>query len=395
MKITKVETILVKELPHIVWVHVYTDAGLVGLGETWYAPRSVAAVIHEVYAPTLIGKDPLAIELHWHNMFRLADSWGYGGAETRAISALDIALWDIAGQAMGQPIYNLLGGPCRDRVRIYNTCVTYGDIRDGHLGWEDPVALAKSLLDEGITAMKNGTNFFFPPGEHLAEPTMGHYLSSSDMDRALGPIRKIREALGDEIEIAHDGHADWNLPNAIRIAQAMEPYNMMWQEELLSTFNVDAHLRLAQGTKTPICVAERLVGRYQFREYIEKGAAEIVMPDLIWTGGISEVKKICTMASVHQAPVCPHDATGPVNVFACAHICMNVPNIMLMETARSYYKGWYGSFVDPNLRIEGGYLYAPEGPGLGTRLRPEVRERPDASVEVSDQPGEYDYSVSP
>jgi len=390
VKITRLETIRVDEFKSIIWVQVHTDEGFVGLGETWYAPQTVEAAVHELFSPILVGRDPLAIEKHWYDMFRLSDHFGYGGAETRAISAIDTALWDIAGQVAKQPIYNMLGGACRDRIRIYNTCGSYGDIQDGRMVFEDPVGLAKGLLAEGITAMKCS------PTDFLAEPSQGQYLSSDDLDRALEPIRKIREAVGKTIAIANDGHAKWNLPNAIRIAQAMDPYDMMWQEELLSTFNVDSHVRLAENSRAPICVAERLISRYQYREFIEKGAAEIVMPDLIWTGGISETKKIATLASLYQLPICPHDATGPVNVFACAHICMNAPNAMLMETVRAYYKGWYGRFVEPNLPIKDGFLLAPDGPGLGTRLRPEVRKRPDVTIRASDTAMEFPLkSASP
>jgi L-alanine-DL-glutamate epimerase-like enolase superfamily enzyme len=383
VKITKLETIRVKEMPRALWVRVHTDQGLIGLGETWYGARAVSAVIHDTYSPFLVGRDPLDIEQHWYRMFRICDYFGYGGAEVRALSAIDTALWDIAGQAAGQPIYKLLGGACRDKIRVYNTCSSYGKIQDSLTFFHDPAALAKSLLAEGITAMK------VYPFDYLSEASQGQHLSPQDLERGLEPVRKIREAVGNAIEIAHDGSGRWNLPNAIRIAQAMEPYDIMWQEELLEPVNVETYLRLAQATKTPVCAAERLISRYQFREFIEKGAAEIVMPDLIWTGGISETKKICTLAETYQAPVAPHDCTGPVNVFACAHICMNVPNVMIMETVRSYYKGWYGKFIEPNIRVENGFLLAPEGPGLGTRLKPEVLTRPDATIEVSDREGPF------
>ncbi|MDP3063698.1 MAG: mandelate racemase/muconate lactonizing enzyme family protein [Chloroflexota bacterium] len=374
MKITKVETVRVQEFDQAFWVEVHTDTGLVGLGETYYAPRALAAIVHDVFAPRLIGQDPLAIDRHWHNMFRQADAWGYGGAEARAISALDIALWDIAGQATGQPIYNLLGGACRDKIRVYET---YSGDRLAN----DPVGLAKELLAEGITAVK------VYPFAHTDLSAHGQHISPQDIERGLEPIKKIREALGNAIEIAHDGGARWDLVDAIRIAQAMEPYDILWQEELLSTMDVDAHVKLARETKTPICSSERLLTRFRFHEYLEKGAVEIVMPDLVWTGGISETKKISTMAEAYQLPVAPHDCTGPVNEVACAHICMNVPNIMIMESTRSYYKGWYGKIIEPNVRIENGFLFAPEGPGLGVRLRRDVKERPDATVAVTDRPG--------
>ena len=139
---------------------------------------------------------------------------------------------------------------------------------------------------------------------------------------------------------------------------------------------------MASEINSPVCAAERLMTRYEFREYIENGSAEIVMPDLIWTGGISETKKIATLADTYQTPIAPHDWTGPINVFACAHISMNCQNVMLQETNRAYYKGWYDKFIEPNIVIKEGYLLAPERPGLGTKLKKSVFERPDVHVEA-------------
>ena len=375
MKITKVETIRVANRSQSygcgIWVQIYTDEGHVGLGETWYGPMAVEGAVHELFAPMLIGRNPLNIENHWHNMFRLADHWGYGGAETRAISALDIALWDIAGQASGRPIYEMLGGACRDRIRVYNT-------GGGPNFREDPVSDVTELLERGIKHMKLGAF----PDAHEGD---GYYVSDEEIEVMIDPIRRIHGAVGNRMSIAIDGHGFWSLHNAIRVAKALEPYNILWLEEMLSPRNVDAHLTLVREAKFPVCLAERFVTRYQFREFIEKGAVEILMPDLIWTGGISETKKIAILGETYQLPVCPHDCSGPVNVFACAHICMNVPNAMLMETIRQFYEGWYGEFVTTNINIQDGHLLAPEGPGLGTSLRPEVREHPDAKIVVSDK----------
>jgi len=165
----------------------------------------------------------------------------------------------------------------------------------------------------------------------------------------------------------------------------------MWQEELIQPTNVESHLRLADEVEAPICVSERLISKYQFRDYLKAGAAEVVMPDLIWTGGITETKKICTMAEAEQRPVAPHDMTGPVNVFACAHISMSAPNVFLMETCRAFYGngGWYDKVLETNIKVEDGYLLAPEGPGLGTRLRQDLFDRPDITVEVTDEPGTH------
>ncbi|MDP6778900.1 MAG: mandelate racemase/muconate lactonizing enzyme family protein [Candidatus Latescibacteria bacterium] len=372
MKITQIETIRVNEHPRNIWVQVHTDANAVGLGETFYAPSVVQAAIHDYFGPLLIGRDPFEIERHWEAMFRLSDHAGYGGAEMRAISALDMALWDIKGQAVGLPIYELLGGAVRRRIRVYATGMPYRQAGEA----------ARKLLDEGITAMKGG------PTIPLAIASDGQFLSPQDLDRALHPIRDIREAVGMEMQIANDGHGKWTLPVAIRIAQAMEPYEMMWQEDLMPLLNPEALQRLQQATRTPVCISERLLTRWQLRQFIENGSARIVMPDLIWTGGISETHKVAILASAHQVPFAPHDATGPVNIFACAQICMSSPNAMIQEHVPAYYKGWYNDIVDPNLDIRDGFLHAPQRPGIGTRLKPEVRQRGDAIVVVSDEPAE-------
>ena len=385
MKITKIETIAVDEFFHVLWVRVHTDAGHIGLGETWYLPRAVSAVIHDVYSPHLIGQNPLDRERLWSKMFGIAEGFGYAGAEFRALSAIDIALWDIAGQAMGEPIYNLLGGMSRDKVRIYNTIGSYGEYQDNEWELRDPVGLAQSYIDEGITMFKAYYAMAIPRDDQ------GNFVSARDIRKAMEPLEKIRNALGDQIEIAHDGGGQWSLPAAIRICREMEQYDIFWQEEMIRPVNVETHLRLKEATKTPITVAERLISKYHFREFIEKGAAEIVMPDLIWTGGITETKKIATLAETYQTPITPHDWTGPVNVFACAHISVSVPNLLMQETNRAYYKGWYDRFIEPNIVIKDGFLMPPEGPGLGTRLKDEVLNRSDVHIETSDEAYEFNW----
>ena len=383
MKITRIETIHLQQFAAATWIRVHTDAGYIGLGESWFGPRSVAGAVHEMFSPLLIGQEASAIERHWRDMFDMANAYGYAGAEARAISAIDMALWDIAGQVAGQPIYNLLGGACRDRIRTYNTTGQWGENRDMELAMIDAGTLAKSLLDDGITAMKWA---FTDP---FADLSRGVDLRAEDLALMLKPIEAMRDAVGNQLDIANDGHGRWNLNNAIRIGQAMDPFDMMWQEELIQPTNVENHVTLAQEIIAPVCVSERLVSKYQFREYLRAGAAEVVMPDLIWTGGITETKKIATMAEAEQRSVAPHDMTGPVNVFACAHICMNAPNAWLMETCRAFYGkgGWYADVVEPNIRVVDGELLAPEGPGLGTRLRDDVFDRADVTVESSDEPG--------
>ncbi|MBT3554694.1 MAG: mandelate racemase/muconate lactonizing enzyme family protein, partial [Chloroflexi bacterium] len=373
MIISKIETIRVGQLPDLIFVQIHTDNGLIGLGETWYGASTVEAAIHDHFGPLLIGRDPAEIERHWQTMFRLSDHAGYGGAEMRAISAIDVALWDIKGQALQMPIFEILGGGTRHRIKVYNTLGVYGDINEGYDVWTDPVGVAQGLLDQGITGMK------MSPTDFIARESDGQLLFNDDLDWALRPLREIRDKLGMEIEVANDGHAKWNLPNALKIVRVMEPLRPMWHEELISPLNEQAHVRLQAATTTPIAAAERLMTRYQHRRFIESSAARISMPDLTWTGGISEVKKIAILASVHQMPIAPHDCVGPVNMLACAHIAMATPNVMIMEYNRAMHLGWYRDFIEPDFVIEDGYLMAPTESGLGTRLKKSVRDRPDVT----------------
>ena len=379
MIISQIETIRVAQFPDLIFVQVHTDTGLTGLGETWYAAATVESAIHDHFGPLLVGRDPFEIERHWQTMFRLSDHAGYGGAELRAISAIDVALWDIKGQSLNMPIFEIIGGGTRNRIKVYNTLGVYGEIDEAHKVWSDPVEVARSLLDQGITGMK------MSPTDFIARESDGQLLFQDDLDWALRPIREIREKLGMEIDIANDGHAKWNLPNAIRIVREMEPLRPMWHEELISPLNEEAHRRLQAVTSTPIAAAERLMTRYQHRRFIESPSARISMPDLTWTGGISEVKKIAVLASAHQKPIAPHDSVGPVNMMACAHIAMATPNVMIMEYNRAMHLGWYRDFIEPDFVIDGGFLNAPTEPGLGTRLKASVKTRSDATVRTSSE----------
>ncbi len=396
MKITRIDTIRLPEHPRTIWVHVHTDDGLIGLGETYYVPGAVAAVVHDIAAPVLLGQDPFEIERHWHALFHITNYFGYAGAEMRAISALDIALWDLAGQATGQPVYNLLGGRVRDRIRTYNTCATYGALDDYHAFLTHAGELAQDLLREGITAMKIWPFDQYAAAEPRARAdlrlsqhipndyyTVGPHITPDALQRGLEPVKQIRQAVGDRMEIAIELHSRWNLPSAIRIARALEPYDVLWFEDSLTPDPVDDLARLVQETRVPICVSERLFTRYAFRQVLERKAGHVVMPDIIWTGGISEGKKIASMAEAYHLPIAPHDCTGPVNVFACLHLCASCPNAMIMESVRAFYRGYYADLVTPNLDVREGYIDFPTTPGIGTKLRPEVLARPDVQIQTS------------
>lgn len=377
LKITALETILDPERPLLVWVRVHTDCGIVGLGETFQSPDAVARMIHGTLAKVLLGQDPTRIELLWHHMFKVVHYGNYGGAEMRAISAIDIALWDILGKLTGRPVYELLGGACRDRIPLYNTCASYGDYPDHEAFHDDPAHLARDLLASGIRAMK------IWPFDDLARRTLGQNISPTEIEYGVSRFRAIREAVGDEMEIALEGHCQWNLPSAIRIAQAVEPYRPMWLEELMLPDDPEATRQLRAATRTPLVTSERLMTRWGYRPVIERGAADIVMFDIDWVGGLTEARKVAALAESHQLPVAPHNPGGPVSNLVTAHFSASVYNLFIMESVRAFYLTWFADALTFNLVSEDGHFPLPPGPGLGCELSAMLLERDDLVREVS------------
>jgi L-alanine-DL-glutamate epimerase-like enolase superfamily enzyme len=398
MKVTAIETIRLGEFPNLLWVQLYTDEGLIGLGETFYGVAAAEAHIHEFVAPRLLGADPLLIESIAR---RLVGYVGYSGssAEQRGNSAVDIALWDLWGQASGQPIHQLLGGASRESVRVYNTCAGYRYVRkkdlqatanfglpgeaaegpyedlDGFLNRADELAL--SLLEMGITGMK------IWPFDFAAEASGGHYISRADLNRALEPFAKIRDAVGDKIDVMAELHALWNLPMAKRIAEALDDYDLEWIEDPVRMDHLASIGEVAAACATPIAVGETLGGRGQYRSLLELEAVGLVIMDLTWGGGLSEARKIAAMTEAWHLPFSAHDCTGPIALTASTHLALSAPNVFIQEIVRAFYYGWYGELVTDLPPIEGGQIRAPDGPGLGTRLLPEVPKRPDAHIRRS------------
>ena len=397
MKITAIETIQLDEFPNLLWVHVHTDEGLTGLGETFFGPASTAAYVHEHAVPRLIGKDPLLIDLHSKTLLDGYLGFSGSGAEMRGLSAIDIALWDLFGQATGQPIHQLLGGLSREKIRTYNTCAGYKYVR-GNIGqrsdnwglgsaegpYEDLDAflnnadeLATSLLEQGITGMK------IWPFDFAAEASGGLHISSADLKKAIEPFDKIRKAVGDKMDIMVELHSLWTPRPVKQIFRAVEPLDPFWFEDPIKMNNFDALGQLAASTHVPICASETVATRPVFREMMAENAAGVIMLDLSWVGGISEAKKIATMAEAHHLPVAPHDCTGPVVFAASCHVSLNVTNALIQESVRAFYSGWYKELVTEIPRIEDGYIYPMTGPGLGTKLLPDIPNRKDAVVQRS------------
>jgi galactonate dehydratase len=350
------------------WVRLHTDGGLTGLGETYPRPEAEAAIIHGALAPVLLGRDPLAIDRLWADMFQAVAYSGWAGAEMRAISAVDIALWDLAGKAANLPIYQMLGGASRASIRTYNTCYDHIDFLT------EPVRLARELARSGIHAMK------IWPFDGVARETHGQFITAAQMRQGIEPLRLIREEFGDSMDIAMEFHGYWSLPCAMQIAQALEPYAPMWLEEMLPQDNLASYAELARATRLPLCLSERLMTRWGFRELFENRAARIIMPDICWCGGISEAKKIASMAETYYLPVAPHNCGGPVLHAASAHLAANVTNLCILETVRRHYLEDYRGILTKTLEIVDGVVPLPPGPGLGVELEPAVLGRPDVTL---------------
>ena len=397
MKITRLETLRLAEFPNLVWVRVHTDEGLAGLGETSYAAQSVEAYLHEYIAPRVLGRDPLEIEALTRSLAGYL-GWRGSGVETRAVSAFDIALWDLYGKVCGQPLYQVLGGAARQSIRTYNTCAGYRYIRaaggqntknwglDGKARgpYEDLDAflhradeLAQSLLEQGITGMK------IWPFDPAAETTDGQYISPEDLQKSLEPFRRIRSAVGSRMDIMVEFHSLWRLLPAQRIAQALAEFDTFWHEDPIRMDSLALLKQYAPHSKAPICASEILAGRWSFKDLLETGVAGIVMFDLAWCGGISEARRIAALADAWQLPVAPHDCTGPVVYAASVHFSIHALNALIQESVRAFYTGWYHELVTHVPQPVRGCFEKPPGPGIGCELLPELWKRKDASVRAS------------
>jgi L-alanine-DL-glutamate epimerase-like enolase superfamily enzyme len=390
----------------MIWVQVLTNEGFTGLGETCLGPSTVEAHIHETVAPYLIGQDPTRIAAHRRGLYDVFVGYEGTGAETRGNSAVDVALWDISGQAGGRPIVDLLGGRTRDSIRIYNTCAGYqygrgnkgalkasdratsadrglpagtsaGPYEDLQAAIERPGELAQDLLDQGIRGMK------IWPFDSYATATGGQDISEQDLRAGVATLERIRDAVGGAMDIHLEMHAVWHLPAAIRIAKAVEPLQPYWFEDAVKAHDLGAAARFAAATHVPAAMGETLAGRWTFRRLMAEGAAKIIMFDIGWVGGLSEAAAIAALAESYDLPIAPHDCTGPVVLTASSHLAVSAPNALVQETVRAYYNGWYADVVTALPSIVNGQISPPDGPGLGTSLRPGVLARDDVTIRTT------------
>jgi galactonate dehydratase len=354
VKITSVEPLLVDvESRNWLFVIVETDEGIRGVGEGSLPghPRAVAAAVEE-YRDYVVGEDPARIQHLWQVMYR-QPFFRSGAVTLSAMSAIEQALWDIKGKVAGLPVYELLGGRCHDRIKLY---------ANGP-GGETPdelAASARSLVERGFSALKTGI------GEPVL-PVQGDGI----VRRAVERMEALRAAVGDEVEIAWDAHGRLSPAMAIKLARALEPCNIWFLEEPALPENARALAQVARATSIPVAAGERLFTKWAFREVLELGAAALIQPDLSHCGGVLEARTIAAMAEVYYCGFAPHNPLGPINTVVSAHVAMASPNFVALEICL-YPPDWTRNLLTTPLTFKDGYLTLSGAPGFGVELDVEL-----------------------
>ena len=354
MKITRLELIQVK--PRWMFLKMYTDADIIGLGEPVLEGhcKAVEAIVHE-YEDYLIGKDPMRIEHHVQALYKGGFYRG-GPVMMSAISGIEQALWDIKGKYYNCPVYEMLGGRCRDKIRMYSHIKVAGVA--GEFPIEQMLHMADQRLADGYTALKYS---IIPPIQQIDTPenTMKH------VER----FARVREHIGSGVDLAIDFHGRVSPAMAVRLADALKPYMPMFIEEPCLPENVDCMATIARSTSIPIAAGERLFGKFAFRELLEKQAVSVVQPDLCHAGGIFEGRKIAAMAENYYASIAPHNPLGPISLAACLQLDACTPNFLVQEHPGMEDHADLGvGYIKEPFVIQNGYIDVPTKPGLGVEL---------------------------
>ncbi len=368
MKITRFNTYIMRGIArNWLFVKIETDEGLHGWGEGTLEgqEKTVEQAIH-MLAPRLVGQDPTAIEKHWQVLYRHG-FWRGGVVLNSAISAIDQALWDIAGKALGVPVYKLLGGPVRDRIRAYSHA-------------NDPEG-AKKLVKMGFTGIKAGGWY---TNENIDERLIPQKLREK--------VQAIREAVGPDVDIMIDNHGRSRPSVAVRQIMAVEDLGLLFFEEPVPPDNLDALALVRQaGFETDLATGERLFTRWGFKDLLERQLVDVIQPDICHGGGISELRRIAAMAEVYYVQVAPHNPNGPISTAASVHLAAAIPNFLILEHALS--EPWHNKVQVEPLKLVNGYFELPTKPGLGVELDEEViASRPYESRPYG---GAYYYDGAP
>lgn len=338
-----------------VFIKVYTDEGIDGVGEATleYKEKALFGAVEHI-RDYLVGKNPLDIEKHYHDIYRDA-YWRGGPVLMSALSAVECALWDIEGKFLGVPVYQLLGGKCNDRVRIYINGWFSGARTPEEFG-----AKAKEAVKRGVTAMK-----WDPFGKSYMN------ISHADLDRALQCVAAVRQAVGDGVDLLIEGHGRFNVPTGIKIAKELEPFKPMWFEEPVPPDNLEALKAVRDKSPVAISAGERLYSRRDYRPLFEMRAADYIQPDISHAGGVMELKKIASVAETYYIPFAPHNPSGPVANAATLQIAACCPNFEILEIMNSDVT-WRKEVCNEKLSYADGYIQIPDAPGLGIEIDEEA-----------------------
>jgi len=361
LKITEIRTAEVRVHGYQVHVRVYTDQGIVGQGETTDASQGNVPLIRS-FARLLVGQDPLNVEAAFE---RIRTSGVFAGAQAgqyvTALTGVEIALWDIAGKALGLPVYQLLGGRVRDRVRVY--CDSGS--REMIPGDERSIARIHEIQNMGFTAAKIDIDDAADPARF---DRINWTASNGEIDHMLAKIAFTRELYPKNIDLAVDMHARYDATTGKRVAKEVEKFKLLWLEEPVPAENIDAMRDIRASTSTPICCGENIYLRYGFREILEKRAADIIMPDFQKAGGLLEARKIADMAHTYYVPVAPHAVTSPIGMMATAHVCAAIPNFLVQEWHWVDSPELWRNWVKEGEIIQKGFIPLPERSGLGVEM---------------------------
>jgi galactonate dehydratase len=367
MKITEIRTGEVWGHGYSCYVRIYTDVGLTGTGECIHGGDGIQGLIAGL-SRFILGEDPMNVDRLWEKMrrFQVFNGANAGNLVT-AMTGIEIALWDLVGKATGLPVYALLGGKFRDKIRMYADCHAGGD--------DSPQAnadKAKQVVDQGFTAIKFDLDDLRHPKKY---DMFNHTVNNAELADMVAKATAVREAVGPEIDVAMDLHGRYDTGSAIRIAKALEGLDLLWLEEPVPPENIDAMREVKASTSTPICAGENLYLRWGFKDLLEKQAVDIIMPDLPKCCGLSEGKKIANMAEVYYIPLAPHNVCGPLGTIASCHCCAAVPNFLVLEWHWMERPHWHDLVLaDPPL-IQDGYITLNDRPGLGWDLNEEAAEK--------------------
>jgi galactonate dehydratase len=358
LKIVKVEPHLltgVRGYAPWLFVRVETAEGIVGWGEGTNFPgvQPIATAIGNLRS-AVVGQSAWDIEKLWNRMYRYLYYNGMGGVVMAAISAIDVALYDVVGKKLGVPVYKLLGGQVHEKLRVYANGWTDGIDRTS----EALTKRTKELVAKGYTGCK------FDP---FSSSPYNREVTREDLRDAVAQVKAIREAGGPDYDIAIDVHGRWNTKSTIEIIRALEPYRLFFYEEAVPPENIAAMVEVQRSVNVPLATGERIFGRHGFRELLEKQAVRIIQPDIARTGGITEFKKIAAMADTYYVPVAPHNPNGPICTIASLHACLSIPNFLILEFFEPD-EQVFREMVVGGLRSDRGSVYPVVAPGLGINI---------------------------